>query len=363
MPASFTYPTGDHFENIPNAKLTWVKFTPIPSSGSSTEFSSITLYMPPNFSVNDSGQYNNFDLGKIGNVADSVINDIISGNLTDSAKRVLDTFSDKDNVGSLLPSALTMLMPSNSSIRNFTDYQRKKVQNPHTVTNFSRVNIRKFNFAFRMIATSSTEADHIKQMTEFVRQCVYPTNDSANLGFLQKFPPTWKIEFLYGSINDLAENSNLPVIHECFLESCQTTYNAESNAWHADGQPIDISMSLSFSETKPYDSETINSRSYDLDPAVNNQLEAVNNAISRETVTEELLDDLSERVVEAETEYFSLLDNYSSVAERFEKGEVDETTLNQNLTELQNQLGLFSTLSDQEANAKKTFLAQANNPQ
>jgi len=364
MTTSFTYPSGDHFKHIPDAKLMWVKFTAIPPTGlwnsQAASFSSVTLYMPPNFTVNDSGQYNNFDLG----LGLGGFSEIIGAFKDEDASALSTAFGGIVHGLGNIPTLLTNLRPSDSKVRALQANLSRKVVNPHTITNFSKVNIRKFNFSFRMIATSENEAEEIKNMTEFVRTCVYPTNAKYNTtdasGMIQKFPPTWKIEFLYGSLDSLAENDKLPVIHECFLESCQTTYNSESNAWHADGHPVDVSVTLSFSETKPYDSETINSRSTSLDPVVNSQLTAVQNSISSGNVTEDLLDEISRNLDEAEIVSSTNKEAYGAAKEQYDNGDIDESELATFYNKMQDSSELYSTLVYQQAEANEMFLKQAD---
>ena len=43
----------------------------------------------------------------------------------------------------------------------------------------------------------------------------------------------------------------MPKIMETHLVNCTTTYNSTSNAFHDDGQPVEVDVALTFQETKP----------------------------------------------------------------------------------------------------------------
>ena len=43
----------------------------------------------------------------------------------------------------------------------------------------------------------------------------------------------------------------MPKIMDTYLVNCTTTYNSTTNAFHEDGQPVEVDMSLTFQETRP----------------------------------------------------------------------------------------------------------------
>ena len=76
------------------------------------------------------------------------------------------------------------------------------------------------------------------------RKYLYPTK--AGVASLQ-YPAKFNIGFFTGG----KINKYMPKIMETHLVNCTTTYNSTSNAFHDDGQPVEVDMALAFQETKP----------------------------------------------------------------------------------------------------------------
>jgi hypothetical protein len=108
---------------------------------------------------------------------------------------------------------------------------------------FDNVAVRSFNFTFKLVAESQSEARQALIIENLFRAALYP--EVKNRLYLE-YPPTFKIKFYHGD----KENIYMPQIQECFLANITTTYNAGSNMFHADGSPSEVDMSLTFTETK-----------------------------------------------------------------------------------------------------------------
>ena len=76
------------------------------------------------------------------------------------------------------------------------------------------------------------------------RKYLYPTK--AGVASLQ-YPAKFNIGFFTGG----KINKYMPKIMETHLVNCTTTYNSTSNAFHDDGQPVEVDVALTFQETKP----------------------------------------------------------------------------------------------------------------
>ena len=266
MPTSVRYPLNE-LDTV--TKSTRVKFTAI-ETASTQLVGSVMLYMPPGLSFGDQASYGTFDMGILGIDAEKLMK-AGSQALGDSKEKLSAAWDaaqtgDFKAIGSLLASSvdkdiigsLATYAARNSSqyIRDLIRYNSKKVQNPHTHTLFNNVEIRTFSFNFRMMAESEQESQMILVITNFFRQYLYP-EVADEPGFLNKFPVTWDIKFLYGTGVENEENPWIPRIHRSFLTGCTTTINSDTNAFHKNGAPSDVSVSLSFMETKQYDRNTI----------------------------------------------------------------------------------------------------------
>lgn len=225
----------------------------------------VDLYCPRNLSFGDNAQYNNFDLGALTSVVDSVYDKAVKGDsmssiladgLSESAKLLKDLKGTGADIALLATDKLGM-----SRIRDLISYKSKRAVNPNTHSLYSGVSIRSFNFSFSLIAKDEQESDAIKGMDDLFRKYTY--GELADHGMTAKFPPFWRIQFYHGDAESsdswwgVQENKYLPIIHDCFLQSFSSSYNTEANSWHKNGAPFDISMSLGFTETKTYDQKTI----------------------------------------------------------------------------------------------------------
>jgi hypothetical protein len=202
------------------------------------------LYMPNSVSIGDSMSYNsNVDLGTIGATAQNVYKQ-----LQDKSASFKGVVSQLWDVGKTLG---RQSVPS-QTIQNILSLEQKVVVNPHTNTLFERVGVRSFSFSFKLIASSKEEAGQILSMINTIRYYIYPEIDRDN-SHLLKFPPLWDITFLHKG----QENVFMPKIHTCFLNEFSSSYNNESNSWHYDGAPFDVSIQMSFMETKTYNRNNI----------------------------------------------------------------------------------------------------------
>lgn len=241
-----------------------VRFTATMTGKTAAE-GTVQFYTPVNLTVSDGATYGSIDLGTMGgaakNVYDKVLRSQQEGGFSDlgtAANTILSGISSAasaawKNKGELGQYYLLTVLPEN--ISNQISYNAKQVVNPHTMTTFQSINIRSFSFSFKLIAESEREANDILKIDQFFRKNLYPTLSA--LGLFQNFPPIWKIEFYYGSRGNETENTFLPKIHDCFLTSYSSTYNQEYSAFHKKGAPFSVSAELQFTETKPYDRDTI----------------------------------------------------------------------------------------------------------
>jgi hypothetical protein len=80
------------------------------------------------------------------------------------------------------------------------------------------------------------------------------TNGVFNKGLFMKIPDTFEIKFLYKG----AENLNVNKIGECVLQDIDVDYSG-SGTWatHNDGSPVQIRLTLQFTETVIIDKNKI----------------------------------------------------------------------------------------------------------
>ena len=195
-----------------------------------------TLYMPVGLQIADKVEYENAQLGAIGaamgNASDP--NAAASeGNLADTAKSLVASavakFSDRAGAA--------------ARARSLT------APNPNTRALFKQVNLRQFQFTFKLIPTSVSEANNIPEIIKYFRTEMYPENLTyGDLALGYKFPNKFKIEFQTGGSKIVTK------ISDCYLEAFQTNYNPSNAAFLQSGDgPSHFSetdISLTFMEAR-----------------------------------------------------------------------------------------------------------------
>ena len=209
----------------------------------------VLLYLPQGLQFRDNVTYENVDVGAtgaavsqgasiLGSMADGVGSFVqgMSGGASDGLAKLATVklaaaagkFSDEVTAGLKLQTGVTT--------------------NPNSRSLFKQVNMREFQFNFKMIARSKKEADQIKKIVQFFRSELYPedievTIAGQELSIGYQFPNKFNIEFEY------EDKIIAHKVKPCFLRSVDTTYNASQMAFHDDGEFLEVDMNLNFTET------------------------------------------------------------------------------------------------------------------
>jgi hypothetical protein len=117
---------------------------------------------------------------------------------------------------------------------------------------FKRVNIRKFNFTFKMVAFSEEEARQIKDIITFFRTEMYPEKvnltTAGDLPLAYKFPNVFQID-----IKNRSGNNPAYKIQRCYLESITTTFNPTSPTMYRGDYFVEAEIALNFTEVSALD--------------------------------------------------------------------------------------------------------------
>jgi hypothetical protein len=133
-------------------------------------------------------------------------------------------------------------------------FAAKIVANPFQNTTFGGNGIRSFTFNFKFVAKSQEEAVLIKLINERFRLKMYSggqlTQGDRNAAFV-KYPAIWEIEFITGLTNEgYKVNPYIPAIYASYISSFNSTFNTTAAAWHQDGAPLEVDMSITFQEAR-----------------------------------------------------------------------------------------------------------------
>ena len=222
----------------------------------------IKLYLPVSFTVNDSLNYSDTDLGTLGATALGVMNaggsatKAISAGLREGLKSIGDFASgaatgDMARVG-LLRAAKLPGIPE--ELRAATSIAGAVTLNPNTRAMFKGVGAnREFTFQFKFLPKSKDEAEMVKQIIKKFRTHAYPISINAggiSVGY--KYPELFNISIKYNGRNIEGEDG-VDVgtkIKNCFLKTISTNYNSSAMSFHADGNPTEFDMTLTFVEER-----------------------------------------------------------------------------------------------------------------
>lgn len=227
----------------------------------------VTMYFPPSMSFVDNVAYDtNAELGTVGAATLAGMEGGASGfasagrALMGEGQALLDVIKgDGGGVNNLSQGAVDSLKlavakvnnrfnPS-SAFRNAAVLANRFIVNPNVRAIFRGVNIREFQFQFKLIATSPEEARAVQKIIKHFRKELYPKGFPVNFGSASAdigyhFPNAFKIIFKFQG----RRNKNLPKIKPCYLRSFNATINPTGGGFRTDGQPNEIDISMAFVE-------------------------------------------------------------------------------------------------------------------
>lgn len=125
--------------------------------------------------------------------------------------------------------------------------RKKPVKNRNLL--FGGASIRSFSFNFKLIPYSKEETEMCRKICNFFTANAYPERESNR--FVAKYPPEWRIEVRTkdGDINPFMQKFDENGLQ---LTSVNIKYNsgADVRAYHKDGAPAVIDVSLAFKERR-----------------------------------------------------------------------------------------------------------------
>jgi hypothetical protein len=219
----------------------------------------IDLYMPAgNIVMNEGVQYENVNLDPMGAATSAALasgDSIMSAFGKGLAEGLQSIFNMRDNSTEQLARLATARLMDKipGGVGRAGQLAVQATTNPNTRAMFRNVNIREFNFTFKFIATSASEARIVEEIIRHFRTEMYPeaiNPAGVPIGF--EFPNAFDISFKYKG-----QNAKIPKIETSYLRNIQTSYNPTSATFHADGQPNEIDLTLNFVEVRTLNKQDI----------------------------------------------------------------------------------------------------------
>ena len=239
----------------------------------------VKIYLPTAFTATDTLTYDSPSIGISGATIEEGLNQA-RGSVTSVFRRGIENFLKSfDGGGNTELGRLGIARLANrttNNIGNGTAAALRVTVDPNIRTLFRGVGIRSFQFQFKFIATSRKEAEEVEKIIYRFRYYAYPesillTNQTNfTVGF--KFPNPFQIYVKYrdagvpeyktvtdasGKVTKTKDVENVkfgestqigPRLKTCYLTNVTTNYNPTTMAFHADGKPVEIDLSLSFTE-------------------------------------------------------------------------------------------------------------------
>lgn len=235
------------------------------------EASKIQLYLPVAFQQNDGFQIAGTELGMLGG---GVLAGMTSG--SSFLKSTMDQFSK--GLSSIFDMAKGELNASQAAVvgaRLANKLTPSEVSaafsiaagvtvNPNLRSIFKGVNLREYTFQFKFLPKSQKEAKAVEEIIKTFREYSYPEIiEMGPLAAGYNYPDLFRISVFVDQEKTIVEvdeegNENQFTISDrvrvgnkmkdCYLRSVSTNYNPSSMAFHPDGRPVEIDLSLNFVE-------------------------------------------------------------------------------------------------------------------
>ena len=219
----------------------------------------IVLYMPPSVQIFDGVNIQNLDLNTFGAGVEAGVKSG-SGPLEAVASASMDQISSfMDALSGNLDTERAQVFASRAAAMFGTDTVSGAVSsalrvtpNPNTRMIFRSVNIREFSFDFRMVPTSEAESQAIKRIVHLFRKNLYPKTielEGTGIPIAYRFPNTFQVEMYYGNQKLSDRNPDLK-FKRMYLRQFTANYNPNGMGFYKNGDFNEVSISLSFTETR-----------------------------------------------------------------------------------------------------------------
>lgn len=216
----------------------------------------VILYLPSAILVQDAIGYENFELGAIGAIGlggaqagQGITRSLTAGlgQATGSLANLLQ--GDVANQRGARLAASRLAEQGGSVVSGVVKSGLATTINPNTINLFRNVQLREFQFTFKLIANSAREAQEIENIIKFFRVSMYPDTinfdpDGINVPIGYEFPDKFQIEMTYNG-----QQVGVRILNTV-LRQVQTNYNPQSMVWHKDGKPTEVDLQLTFGEER-----------------------------------------------------------------------------------------------------------------
>ncbi len=229
-----------------------------------TSLGKCSLYLPQGVQFRDGAEFQNLELGAIGAAANRAVNNgqniaaAVASASTNELGSMVSEFANGNTASAKLAGSKLAARYGGERIGGGIKSSLQVTANPNSRTLFRSVALRKFTFAFKLIATSEAEAREIKNIIKFFRVNMYPKdNIVAGISYTYTFPAPFIITMSYD--NKRVATKILP----SYLEDISISYNSTAGgAITSSGDFLETDVQLSFTETRALRQTEIRNEDY-----------------------------------------------------------------------------------------------------
>jgi len=223
----------------------------------------IILPMPTALSINNTVGWDNAELGFVGGAFRGgldITNPLAS--VSDLIKRD-STGAIGGNIGTVLLSKLANLAVSSTGANGdvVNETANRFILNPHAEVRFQGMDFRKFTFAWKLSPRSEAEVVTITNIIKLLKFHASPDISKDSTQNFLVYPSEFQLQFLHKNDNNGTVNDNefLPKISQCVCTDVGVNYTS-AGLWTAfnSGAPVDLELTLSFSEVEIMTKSRIN---------------------------------------------------------------------------------------------------------
>ena len=246
---------------------------------------SIYLNMPNGIQFNEAANWGGQELGFMGKMAQDFVSgkggaaQTLAGAAAGSAGGMIGatigaipSLVSKLGIGGGMFGAALGAMAAGGPIQKGFESALGVAQNPYMEMMFSGIGFRKFQFEFILRPKSEPEVKTVSEILRVIRTFTKPTFAEGKLGkSFMNYPMEFQIEFLTsgerehpGRVTDqhyteavrtgggsFKTNTGVPKLKNCVCDNVTSNFTPQSIwAAHAGGQPVAVTLSLSFQETE-----------------------------------------------------------------------------------------------------------------
>jgi hypothetical protein len=213
----------------------------------------ITLPLPSQLRDNSDIDTGNADMGALGTVDFSPLNNAIDASSLDPIKRAAElgisiigdsikTMGDSFKISALKGLALNPLLPdSRNGTKQSLQLVAGVVQNPHTNLIFNGINIKKHTLSWRLSPRSQQESDTLNDIIRTIKTRIHPAESFK--GYALDYPDLIHITFTGGS------DKYLPMMRKGMVTGFEVVMNSgDGPTLYTSLAPIMYNLTLSYQE-------------------------------------------------------------------------------------------------------------------